>query len=432
MRLLKGFVTINALISNTPDVVSPIGEMSTWAMTYTKERGEYIDNAIPGYRLVSAKNIDHNLGEVPVDLLDVTQVLQVVRSFYVYGTAHLRPYARDHFRDTIIANFYDKIYNLNFGKFVDNGTLALPEWISWENLTNPGSTVKIWLANQAFVDQYDEYDTTVVPPFAPVDNFFFSPGKVKDLVDTIDLSKMMDKVQDAKGTNPETFIRTLTFNYIPPTVGVPSIPTNWNVLIYGIKGDNIDAIKDAIIEHILANSTHTRTQWEAILPDLFKRTEFVILPRWDLESVQNLEIQNGLYSSIVDPLETIDYATRNIAFYPSTFIQSNINIVPFPFNAISLVIVNGFNNIAGKLKLTDIFPDYIPVGPTSLDFNRMMLRTQGWVEALAGMLVTAESMDGLSGVPGKMRRIQRDGKLYLSMVYDNINFLMAAKINAMT
>ena len=429
MRTLKGFVIIQSLLSNVPGTVSKLGELSTWSTTYTKEKGEYQNIDIPGYRLVSVRSLDTDTGNVEVSTTLADQVIEVVKAAYVYATLHLRPYDNDDFKSTLLADFYNRVSTINFGPMVDNGTLALPEWISWTSVSNNGAAVKIWLSDTAFADQFDEYDITVIPPLAIVDDFFSAPGIVKEKIESRSITQMMELVQEAKGVNPETYIRTLTFNYVSPIVGGQAIPTVWNVLIYGAQGDNIDAIKDAIIEYILANSTHTRAQWEAILPSLFKRTEFIILPRWDIYSVPNLVIQAGLYSSLINPVEAIAFAKAQIDFYTAPHIEQNITILPYHYKAIMLEVINGNTNIEGKEKLSMLFSDYIPVPTTSLDFNRMQEATRLWSILLEEMLIVAEKADAFSSTPRKMRKIYRGEKLYIAALFDNVNYLVAAKGN---
>ena len=429
MRVLKGFVTIQALLSNVPGTISAIGELSTWSATYTKERGEYTNPDIDGYRLISARSQDDTLGEVEVDQSLVNQTIEVVKAAFAYAVSHLRPYVSEDYKDTLLADFNGRVTNINFGPYVDNGTLALPEWLSWESLEHPDNFVKVWLSDAAFADQYDEYQMTVVPPLDNLDDFFLPPGTVKTLIEARSMTRMMELVQEAKENNPETYIRTYSFNYVSSVIGSTSIPTYWNVLIYGVAGDNVDAIKDALIDYVLANSTHTRTEWEAILPDLFKRTEFIVLPRWDLYSIPNMAIQAGLYSSMTDPVEAIEFAQREASFYTASHVQQNLTVIPYPYKAITVYIVNGITNVAGKEKITELFGDYIPVPSTSLDFNRMQDTTRQWSMLISEMLIVAEKMTAFTSVPKTMRKIQRSGKLYLAAMFDNVNYLMSAKSN---
>ena len=62
--------------------------------------------------------------------------------------------------------------NFNFGRFVDNDQLAMPEWISWTSLSFDNTTIKIWLSDESFKAQYDDFDITIIPPIPNMDDFF--------------------------------------------------------------------------------------------------------------------------------------------------------------------------------------------------------------------------------------------------------------------
>lgn len=413
-------------MSNVPGVVADFGEISTWSLTYTKERGEYHDPNVPGYRLVSARSFDTELGEIEAPQTLINETIDMALKTIQYVTQSLRPYDVEDFRNTLLALFYARAYNINIGPFYNGDTLALPEWISWVSTEHDNTFVRIWFTDKAFADQFDEYQTTIIPPLDNLDDFFLLPGEVKTRLEAVSFTDLMNKVQDAKDYHPETYIRSLSFDYIPPNGSEP-IPTRWTILIYGIAGDNIDSIKDAFIDYVLANSTHSRTEWERIMPNLFKRTEFILLPRWDKYSIPNLFIEEGLYSSLSDPLEVIAFCKYNVPYYTEIHVERNITILPHDYKAITICIVNGNANVEGKEKFNLLFKDYIPVPSTSLDFNRMSPSTREWLLTLQEMLVLAETMDQFTSLPRKFRRIFRENQLYISVVIDNVHYLMLSK-----
>jgi hypothetical protein len=426
MRILKGFIVNQSLMSNVPGVISEFGEISTWSMTYTKERGEYHDPSIPGYRLVSARSYDTELGEIEAPQSLINETIEMAVKTMQYVTQNLRPYDLEDFRNTLLALFHTRAYNINIGPFRNADTLALPEWISWVSSNHTDTFVRIWFSDPAFADQFDEYETTVIPPITNLDDFFLLPGEVKTKLESVSFTQLMERVQDAKDYHPESYIRSLSFDYIPPNDSDP-IPTRWTLLLYGVAGDNIDSIKDAFIDYILANSSHSRTEWERILPSLFRRTEFIILPRWDKYSIPNLIVEEGLYSSLTNPLDTIAFCKHNIPFYTAIHVERSITILPHDYKAITIYVVNGFSNVPGKDRFDIMFRDYIPVASTSLDFNRMSVKTREWLLLFQEMLMLAETMNEFTSLPRKFRRIFRDNQLYISTVVDNVHYLVMSK-----
>jgi hypothetical protein len=323
MQIIKGFATITQFVSNTPGVTAALGELSSWSRTYSKEQGEYLHPDVQGYEFTSFRSVDSTTNEAVVVTQDqVREILSLVRECFLYASSHVRPYDPIDFKNTIMATFFGQIGNLEFGDFLDNGSIAFPEWLTWESTAQGGNRVKIWTADAAFQTQYDDYEIVVVPPIPDLDHFFYAYGTVVSELDAVPLPEFMERIQNSKGNDPETYLRVQQYNFVNVLNTAQKHPTNWGVLIYGQQGDNIDNIKDAIVAYVLANSSHSQSEWEQRIPDLFKRTEFTMLPRWDLVSVPNQSVHSVLYGSMVDPREAIEFAkpsptTRTLLLKPT-------------------------------------------------------------------------------------------------------------------
>ena len=428
--IVKGFVIVNAFVNNTPGQTSTLGELSTWSRTYSKEKGEYQLPELLGYKLVTFKVVDENTNvQQTVSTNLARQIVQVVDSCIAYATSHIRPYDSLDFKNTLLTNFFQRVGDLELGEFRDNGSLALPEWITWRSLDNNGDAVKIWLSDPAFQDQYDDFEIIVIPPIKPIDNFFNEYNVALTQANDRTSAQLSDQIEVAKADHPETYLRLLDYSFLNVLNLNQKNKTTWGVVIYGKVGDNIDSIKDAIMDYILTNSTHPKSEWEVILPDIFKRTEFVVLPRWDKISIPNLGNNSSLYSSAANPKESIAFAKTAIDFYDDSFIEDNVTIFPYDYKALTLLAVNGNTNVPGSEMLFALFSDYIPVPSTSSDFNRMQLKTRDWVIFLEKLLLVAETATAFSSAPLYARKQRRNGVLYITGMFDNINYLVAAKSN---
>lgn len=429
MLFLKGFVTISQLINNEPGIISPIGELSTWSMTYTKERGEYSLDTIPEYKLHSFKSVNESNQKTTVSDSQIQQIFEIVQYCISYATSHIRPYNPIDFKNNMLGTFYSQIENIQLGAFVDNGSLALPEFISFTSTSLDNNNIKIWLADESFQNQYDDYEIEVIPPIQNLDHFFGFYNQAVQEVTNRTLSQLISDIETVKAIHPETYLKLLEFNYFNQNNLAQSTKTTWGILVYGKAGDQIDIIKDAIVQYIISHSAYARQDWAIIFPEIFRRTEFTILPRWDKISIPNLTVSAALYTSMMNPVECVHFAMTNIDFYPQAWIEDNITLLPFDYKAISLLSINGNDNITGNQTLYDIFPDYIPVPSTSLDFNRMTIKTREWVLLMELLLITAESMTQYSTVPANLRRVTRNGIMFISALYENVNYMVAAKQN---
>jgi hypothetical protein len=432
MYALKGFISNTPFSDNTPGAKAKLGELSKHSRTFSRESGEYSDQDIaPNLTLTTfiSKN-----GDVSVEMpaLITKQTLEVANFIYAQtlgGQLDILPAVM---LENLLTDFVGKASEFECGNMVSNGVYTLPEWVSWKCLNDPAhpdNFLKVWFVDNSFQQQYDEYEIYVIPPLAVLNNFFKPGSEVEAMIDNLTSSDTMERIQAAKAGYPETVVRTNTYNYIDPLNSAHVVPTDWSVLIYGAAGDNVDAIKDALMAYILANSTHTRNEWTKIFPDIFKRTEFILLPLWDQYAIPNRELATGIYSPQIQLATVVSKMKQFATQYPEAHIDSHLTMMGHPYRSLALVSIGSPDNRNTQFKLLDIFPDLIAVSSTSVDFNRMSQITQDWASMLANMLVTAESMSEFASIPSGMMKVTRDGILYLTKSYRNINYLMVAKSN---
>ena len=430
MKIIQGFVTFSKFVNNTPGQTALIGELSTWSRTYSKEKGEYTDKNVSGYVLTTFKVVDQDSGmAVKLNEGEAKEILEVVKEVELYGQRNTRPYDPVDFRNSIQASFYGRIHSLDIGNFVDNGEIAVPESMNWISSANSNNAVKIWMTDASFSDQYSDFSITVIPPVTSIDMLVGEFSVAKREVESRSVTQMGDIIQLEKLEHPETYVRIMTFKLHNKHDTRQYIETHWPVLIYGKSGDTIDAIKDTITEYIRMNTTAPEQVWEFVLPDLFKRTEFVFVPRWDKIAVPNLTEISGLYSSMLSAVECVAFAKDNIPFYNPSFTELNTSVMAYPYKQVLMLVINGEKNIANKKTIQSLYPDYIPVPSTSVDFSRMQKKTRDWVMFLDDLVIMAEVATVLTTLPKTMRRTIRNGKLFISAVFDEVNYMVAAKSN---
>jgi hypothetical protein len=440
MYIVKGFVTNAAFISNIPGIVSAIGELSTQGMTYSREKGTYDSGDTPGMVLTTFLSAEDGVKR-RAENHEAQHALLISKFIYDRTLQDPGQVFSDELAQALTLEFNEKSgYYREATDFVVGpmievpggyyGSNYMPEYVSWKRTGVPENRYKIWYVDQAFRSQYDEYEIIVVPALTNLGNFYQTAVQVEAALKLVTLPVMADRIQQAKGVNsPESIVRVDEYMYIDPLNSLHRLATNWGVLIYGIAGNNVDVIKDALQAYILANSTQTRAQWMQILPDIFKRTEFVLVPRWDRYAIPNLTLQAGIYSPVSELTESIAFLKQMVPAYTPAHINNNGQVFVNPYKSIAILAIGSIENRGSAYKLTDQFPDYIAVSSTSPDFSRMELLTQNWVRILMDMLIAAEMLTMFSDVPPGMTKIVRDDVLFLVKSYDNVNYLMAVKSN---
>jgi hypothetical protein len=424
-------------MSNVPGVNSPIGEVSAYGLSFSREVGTYEDPTIAGFTLYNFKSATD--GQTGATIQMPGALVNSAIGLIQFLVNNVTGQSGQVFADELLADLVDygathSINNISLGEVKQFDQVWAPEWIKFKrdslqigSDTNVDNENTIWLSNEAFETQYDEYQIVVVPPIDNLDLFFGTGTSVLNMIHAITTPQIIDRIQLYKGGYPSTVDRSDEYDYINALNSAQTVKVNWPVIIYGPAGNNIDAIKDALIEYILAHSSHNRNDWSAIFPDIFKRTEFVIAPLWHKYAIENRTQAAGVYSPVATLVEMDIFVKKLAPEYPTQHVSSNAQTVGWPYRSLNLAIVGGPDNREQKFKFSDIFPDYINVSSTSTDFNRMDPATVTWALAVADMIIRAETMNKYTVMPQGLMKMERDGILYIVKTFNNIQFLVATK-----
>lgn len=426
MFIVKGFAINSSFTDNTPGVINQFGELSPQSLTYSLEKGFYKNNAYNNLTLVTFSCTETNVAK-ELQLALSNEIIEVIN--YVYAKTTANPTVEI----TVNSLLLDMTTDLGAvgkdfkcGTIESDGTHYVPQWIEYVSLSDD-SVIHVWFIDTAFSTQYDEYVIKFSAPFEILDDFFAAGYTVEQRLKLITPELIVESLQDKKGNDPETFIKLELFDYHDPFDPNRIIPTNWGVLGYGAVASNIDVMKEELIDFILSNSTHSREDWTEIFPDIFKRTEFVLVPYWENYSIEPRPLTPGIYGPMVgfdgigDRLKTVlpDYTRHQIDTYG--LIQS------FPFKSLLIASIGSVENRENKFSLLDYFPDFINVSSTSEDFNRMSLPTREWSVFIHELVVFAENSTPDTILPLYISKITRDGVFYLSRVMDRVQYLVATK-----
>lgn len=454
---LKGFVSIGAFADNDLYETAPLGELSLQSATYSKDRSYYSTTSTGAnpttleLAVFSCRTLTNPLYTTPVEYQ--SKLLEIIRWCHARAIDNTFNHTSETCRQAIVAEFGSFVSDVVVGQMISQDSVWLPAsltfyfipsafnatWTDEQQADLERSRIKLWFADQAFAGEYDECAMEFLAPIdnARLDDFFLIADQVAKKVAQRTMEETMLMVHQLKGNKPETKIRTINFLYHDPANRDRKIPTNWTFVIYGIAGDNIDKIKELLTKWVLENSTHTREEWAAIFPDLFTSTEFIITPMWSQYAVPNETLQDGVYSPTVNVLNALSVARRSCTgtAYTQNHIDSVLTVVGCPYKSIGLLIVGGPENRNGLDRFEEVWPDYMSVFTSSLDYNRMQPETQQWVSMLHAMLKAAETMTDFSDLPQTpfpMTRLKRTNAndetfMYVVCNYGNIQYLVVSR-----
>lgn len=454
---LKGFVSVGAFVDNVRYEVAPLGELSLRSATYSKDRAIFASTSTGGsptsleLAVFSSRTPEEPHFDVPTPY--ATLLTAMMRWCHAQALNGNFTNNAELCRQLLMAEFDGQIRDAVVGVMISQDGVWLPASITFYiNADGLGATwdpavraeldrsrAKIWFADEYFASEYDEFDLEFLAPIdnARLDDFFLLADQVELKVKARTLEQTHILIEQIKDGKPETKIRTLNFDYHDPNDKDWTLPTNWSFVIYGIAGDNVDSIKEGLAEWILENSTKTREEWAVIFPDIFTSTEMIITPMWSQLGIPNASWLESVYSPTVNVQNALATARRTCTGtgYTDAHIDSVLAVVGTPYKSLALLAVGGPENRDGQDRFEEIWPDYLSVVTSSLDFNRMQPDTQRWVSMLQNMLQVAENMSDFSDLPQqpfpmtRLRRTNAAGETYMYVVanYNNIQYLVASR-----
>ncbi len=430
MYTLKGFFTYDSMISNQLNNVSRFGELSQNSLSYSKDKLIYSDGVIAPETSLVVFHTFRDAARIEVPLLISNNALSIGGWLLERATAGQIPVDGYLLRQQLNAEFATTAGSFEVGAVLDNFGTKMPEWIRYvDSTTGEANIITIWLSDESFSNQYDSFSIEVVTPLDNLNDFFKDPILVKQALSLYDLVEKTDEVQSKRGQYPFTLIKTFKYDYVNPTNHDDLTPSYWIVIIYGQAGNNPDLIREAIVAKVLAGSTHTRDEWAAILPDLFRTTEFIFTPLWLQYSIPNHEFQAGIYSPTIDPRENLALFKRTArgSGYSPLYVENRYELTTNIYKSIAMGVIGNPDNRDGITQFSDKFPDYILSTNNTPDFNRMSAITAEWCNLFGRLLLAAETMTQYTAVPVGLSRIIRDGIVYASGFYKNVNYLVVAK-----
>lgn len=430
MYVLKAFVVMQPLSDNSPGALSPIGELSTYSKTFSTEIGHYSRAAQPAVDLYSFFSHQSTTGAVSVPAAIQDPLLVLSQWLYQQSVTGTFSENKQTFTSTLLAEFGSQIENLDVGDMVaaDDGVSWLPQYLSFKlSGVAEDNTIKLWFSDDAFRRQYDEYAIRIVPPVDDLNNLIATPLEVKARLDQLDDHDRMERIELAKAGDPTTRVRVDIFPWFNPLQPEISLNTSWAILIYGPGGDNVDNIRNALIDYILANSTYTRDVWEQYLPDIFKITEYILTPVWDVYSIPNESQLAGLFSPTLRWSTLLEKAKTTAPQYPVVHVEEYLESSVSIWRSLGFLIVGGPDNRDEVYTFSERWSDYIVIPTTSVEFARMSPLSQGFVQRLTEMLKIAEHLTEFSDIPLHMTRVIRDGILYLVSTYEDVQYLVVSR-----
>lgn len=430
MYIIKGFFEYPSLTDNSKDSIAVLGELSDNSATFAKDKTIYSKLDKPGVSYVGFHSVRNNVPTVVT--YDIQDLLLNIGNYILERSLDdtIGSSATD-FRRLLLAEFNADVSELSSGRQLYNDAIWMPEWIEFSySKAGEHNRIKVWLADESFAGQYDEFIIEVIHPILPHDDFFKNPALVSAALKEYDFVTKLQEAQELRREYPYTYLQALTFEYVAPNMPGLNTKATWIVIIYGASGNVRDTIKETIYSEILKESAKSRDDWEEILPELFETaSEFIFTPFWTQYSVNQSDHRAGIYSPTVDYRKWLPIIRNSIkgTSYTGNYVNGNFEISANIYKSLAFAVVGSPRNHSGTNSFSKLFKDYIIVTNDSPDVNRIHPDTVEWMNLFSTLLVAAETMSPHSSVPIGISRIVREEIVYAAALYKNINYLVVSK-----
>jgi hypothetical protein len=432
MYKLKGFMEFTSFLGVDPKTTNAIGEISTLSLTYSRNYSEYVSNDVKDLRLYSFKSATVN-ADIAIPSVVLEQVFRFVNATVAYQASVSAKATPSDLTTYLNTTYGNEASSFRCGAFVTSGGKQYPSSISWINpsaaTSDPaiGAAVQIWLSDANFQSEYDEYEIVIVPPVPNVDALAITYAAAVSALTAYAQSDIFNAIQTARTQNPETILTLRTYDLVDTTRSTNRISVNWNVLIYGQAGNNVDYIRAAIRAYLSKNSTQATSVWEKLIPDLYVTNEYYLIPRWTAIAIASQTVSGGAYSSASYPYKDYNYAKQILNTFPDAFLQTNLESLPTNYNSLYLLAVGSPSNSNVSYRIADLYPDLINVPSSNALFNLMSAKTRGWVSIIETLIILAERATATSPLPSGVSRVVRSNVLYIASEYKGVNYLVATK-----
>lgn len=428
MYSLYGFVEIPNFENNSPDNTATVGELSALGRNFSTEVGQYTVASYPNVQLVSiSSRRDDALVDVGLTYYDA--VLHISQWLFDKSTNGQLGNDVTIIRQALTAQFGASCNIKEVGTVLtQNGSYYFPAYLTL-SLTNAGedNDIYIWYADQYFTQlvPYPLFDMRGILPFDSIDVLMGPPESALAALKAITGATFANKAQEVAGNKPQSHIWSNDYDWRCLTNDDITYKCPLGVLINGIAGLNIDHIQDFLRALILSLSAHSVEDWRKVLPQLFKSTEFYIVPTWDRKSLANQDTTTRLYSPTLRMTKALmkRYTDKYMAGFTADWLDANLCYSGSAWKNLGFLSVGNPDNYGAKTAFDDQFPEYAVVNSLSPEFSKIPGRVRLFITQLFTLFDAAENASGTSLVPTGFTRVERNGISYITFTYESCQYL---------
>jgi len=411
---------------------SPIGELTNNTMSYAKEPDFYTEDG-KKCDLYSFRGVSQTSMYEKIPQTHVAPILSMLNWLYTQAVQNKTTSSAQSCFQLLKASYTSGWTWKDVSTMVTNNNIWLPSSINFTyDVNGTVHEFKIWFANDYFEVEFPYREIYVIHPIVIDDIDYLADHNFKEVKQRIQsetTSMIETRVKKLLGEKHPPYSARLVYSFdVYDQINKPNFnPADWTVIYYGNPNDAEEETYEAIKKCILSHSKHSEDDWADIIPDLFNPLEFSVVPYWNEIGIENETVTGSTYSPIFSYQDGDALPKSYCLLWDGEEVIKSLQVVPHLYKSIKMGFVGKPKNHAGRIHVTDIFPDYqlIPSGDSQA--GMMSKLTAEFIKGIEEMLAAGETVTP-DGVPPKgIQRVIKNDKLYITRRVAKVKLTMITR-----
>jgi hypothetical protein len=426
---IYGFYVINGFINNAPNVVNAIGELGNKTATYSRDVKQF-PNAEGIFNLFSTTEPDDYVYDrINIIGNTISTLLNGLSDYTINGDGLLDDMERFFGEEAITVSVGPGILNTVDSKLY-------PSYIEFTK--DVGSldvhvvTVKIWLSNLHFRDEYPNGTFNLIYPISNLqtlyDNYSTCRTQVLNLSATFFTTKLTQDLPGVILTGTEVFTVTVhnrlndaqSFE-MPILVAFNGNANYCNEINYTAR----------LVEDLLDPGLHNLDDWNSVIHLATNINEYFIIPRWNDTAVSNNSLAFPIYTPSVAKTDLLFEAIADNYFPDFTLseVEDFIVYTTAVYKSLGFYALPALNNPDGRLSFKGKWEDYFVVKVNDPNIGQMGVETRQMAVLLDSLLIEAERYALGDTLSVGTTVVSRNDMLFLTRISGSIKLSVLARMS---
>lgn len=422
--MITGFFNINSFMSHDSNNPNVIGDISSVALTYSKNIEEFTSTLGTLYVFDKGGLSGPQITAFNSTCSTIATLLNGIINYTVGGAGLLIDMETALTGSAITVSIGNSILNTIDSK-------NYPTWVEFTITESALSwTFKVWLSNTDFITNYPLGNIQLIYPFTNLQILYTSY-----LTAQADVAALTPISMSTIASGSVTGVVTgyASFQVLVQNPADYTANFQFPVLVAYNGGNdycNQNNYFAQFVTEILASGSYTLDQWLAVIPSLVPVNAYYFVVNWANTSINNGLSVLPLYSPTVAALATTTLATTYFSDYTMPQVENYIEYTTSMYKSLGMYVVPDIGNTDGRVTWQSKFPDYFLVALDDVNYARMSIGTQEMITMLNQLLSVAETFTS-GTLPTGVTTLIRGSNTYLCQTLGTVQIRVLTRASTL-